>query len=338
MRHMVASQSAGFSGLIDRFGRKITYARLSITDRCDLRCIYCMSEGMPFLPRNQLLTLEEIARVGRCLTELGVTRLRITGGEPLIRRNAIWLFKQLGALPALRDLSLTTNGTQLVRDASALKAAGVTRVNISLDSLQPERFQRLTRVGTLSKTLNGISAAIRAGFQRIKLNSVILRQHNHDEVLDLARFAINQGIDISFIEEMPLGINGDRSATYYSSDAIRHDLSQVFELIPTTERSGGPANYYRLAGSNSRIGFISPYSHNFCAECNRIRMTAAGRLLPCLGQAQSIDLRRVMRAHPIDDQRVKTAIRATVMLKPLGHDFTHAIASTLTRHMNMTGG
>jgi len=338
MRHMVAPLPAEFTGLIDRFGRKITYARLSITDRCDLRCIYCVSEGMRFLPRNQLLTLEEIARIGRCLTELGVTRLRITGGEPLIRRNAIWLFEQLGALSALHDLSLTTNGTQLVRDAFALKAAGVTRVNISLDSLQPARFQRLTRVGTLSKTLNGITAAIRAGFQRIKLNSVILRHHNHDEVLDLARFAINHGVDISFIEEMPLGLNSSRCATYYSSDAIRHDLNQVFELIPTAERSGGPASYYCIAGTNSRIGFISPYSHNFCADCNRIRMTAAGGLLPCLGQAQSIDLRRVIRANPLDDQRVKSAIYAAVMLKPLGHEFNHAVTSTLTRHMNITGG
>jgi cyclic pyranopterin phosphate synthase len=335
---MLAPLPAEFSGLIDRFGRKITYARLSITDRCDLRCIYCVSEGTRFLPRNQLLTLEEIARIGRCLTELGITKLRITGGEPLVRRNAIWLFEQLGALPALHDLSITTNGTQLARDACALHAAGVTRVNISLDSLQPARFQQLTRVGTLSKTLNGINAAIRTGFQHIKLNSVILHHHNHDEVLDLARFAINHGIDISFIEEMPLGINGDRSATYYSSDAIRNDLNQAFDLIPTTERSGGPANYYRIAGTNSRIGFISPYSHNFCASCNRIRITAAGSLLPCLGQTQSIDLRRVIRANPLEDQRVKLAIYTAVMLKPLGHEFTHAVTSTLTRCMNMTGG
>jgi GTP 3',8-cyclase len=324
------------TGLTDRFGRRITYARLSITDRCDLRCIYCMSEGMRFLPRNQLLTLEELVHLGRCFTELGITKLRISGGEPLVRRNALWLFEQLGALPGLEELTLTTNGTQLVRDAAALRASGVARVNISLDTLDAERFRHITRVGELRHTLAGIAAAQRAGFQRIKLNSVISEQRNHDEVLDLARFALANALDISFIEEMPLG-GGARTAVY-SSDAILHTLKQSLTLIPTSERTGGPANYFRVAGTKSRIGLIAPHSHNFCATCNRVRVTAAGRLLLCLGQTAAVDLRRVLRAHPNDAERVKQALVAAMELKPLGHNFGQVDTTVLTRHMNMTGG
>ena len=326
--------------LIDRFGRRVTYVRLSVTDRCDLRCRYCMSEDMEFLPRSQLLTLEEMARLGRCFSELGVVKLRVTGGEPLVRRNVIWLFRELGALPGIRDLTLTTNGTQLARLAGELKDAGVTRVNVSLDSLRPERFRNLTRLGDIGKTLAGIDAALAAGFRRVKLNSVILKGVNHDESLDLVRFAMDRGMDISFIEEMPLGQIGDhdRAAAYYSSDAIRADLGRDLELIPTTETTGGPSRYYRVAGSDTRVGFISPHSHNFCGDCNRVRVTAEGRLLLCLGQEFSTDLRRALRANPTDDDRVKQAIVSAMSLKPRGHDFELGTRPLILRHMNMTGG
>lgn len=337
---MTTSTAHGPDRLIDRFGREITYVRLSVTDRCDLRCVYCMSEDMQFQPRAQLLTLEEIARLGRCFSELGVTKLRVTGGEPLVRRNVLWLFEQLGALPGIRDLRLTTNGTQLPRFAAGLKAAGVSRVNVSLDSLRPERFRAITRLGELSKTLAGIDAALAAGFDRVKLNSVILKNRNHDETADVVRFALDRGLDISFIEEMPLGVIGDhdRAEVYYSSELIRRDLAEHFDLIPTTESTGGPSRYYRVAGSDTRIGFISPHSHNFCGDCNRVRVTAEGRLLLCLGQEHSADLRRAMRANPTDDERVKQAIRQAMSIKPAGHDFDLTAQPIIFRHMNATGG
>jgi len=330
----------GADKLVDRFGRHVTYVRLSVTDRCDLRCIYCMSEKMTFLPRHQVLTLEEIARLGRCFSELGVTKLRLTGGEPLVRPNVLWLFEQLGTLAGIRDLTLTTNGTQLSRYAGALRDAGVTRVNISLDTLRPERFHRITRLGQIEKTLAGIEAARRAGFRRVKLNSVVLKNRNHDEVVDLVRFAIERDIDISFIEEMPLGVIGDhdRAEAYYSSDAIRRDLAEHFELLPTIDSTGGPSKYFRIAGEETRIGFISPHSHNFCGDCNRVRVTAEGRLLLCLGQEFSTDLRRALRANPTDDGRVKQAIVAAMDLKPRGHDFDLEVKPVIFRHMNMTGG
>jgi cyclic pyranopterin phosphate synthase len=327
-------------GLIDRFGRRITYVRLSVTDRCDLRCVYCMSEKMTFLPRSQLLTLEETARLGRCFSELGVTKLRITGGEPLVRPNVIWLFERLGELDRLRDLTLTTNATQLERYAQALKDAGVTRINISLDTLDPERFRKITRVGQIEKTLSGLDAALRVGFRKIKLNTVVLKNRNHDEVAALVRFAIDRGIDISFIEEMPLGVIGDhdRAEAYYSSDAIREDLAAHFELLPTIETTGGPSKYYRVAGEETRVGFISPHSHNFCGDCNRVRVTAEGRLLLCLGQEHSADLRRALRGNPTEDERVKKAIVAAMNIKPRGHDFDLQAKPIIFRHMNMTGG
>ncbi len=326
--------------LIDRFGRHITYVRLSVTDRCDLRCVYCMAEDMQFLPRSQLLTLEEVARLGSCFSELGVTKLRITGGEPLVRRNILWLFEHLGALPGIGDLTLTTNGTQLVRYAKALKAAGVTRVNVSLDSLRPERFRAITRLGDLDKTLTGIDAALEAGFRRVKLNSVVMRNRNHDEVADLVAYAVDRGLDISFIEEMPLGVIGDhdRAEVYYSSDQIRRDLTDRFELVPTTETTGGPSRYFRVAGTDTRVGFISPHSHNFCGDCNRVRVTAEGRLLLCLGQEFSTDLRRALRGNPTDDAAVKRAIVAAMSIKPRGHDFDLEAKPLIFRHMNATGG
>ena len=326
--------------LIDRFGRHVTYVRLSVTDRCNLRCIYCMSEKMTFLPRQQLLTLEEIARLGRCFSELGVTKLRVTGGEPLVRHNVIWLFERLGELSGIRDLTITTNGTKLGGYARALKDAGVSRVNISLDTLKADRFKQITRGGQIEKTLAGLDAALAAGFRRIKLNCVVLKNRNHDEVSDLVRFAIEQGIDITFIEEMPLGVIGDhnRAEVYYSSDAIRRDLAAHFDLLPTNESTGGPSKYFRIAGQNIRVGFISPHSHNFCGACNRVRVTAEGRLLLCLGQEHSADLRRAVRANPIDDERIKTVIVEAMNNKPRGHEFDLSRQPSIIRHMSMTGG
>ncbi|MGB4876891.1 MAG: GTP 3',8-cyclase MoaA [Candidatus Competibacter sp.] len=328
--------------LIDGFGRRIDYVRFSVTDRCDFRCVYCMSEQMKFLPRAQILTLEELTVLGQAFVELGVRKIRITGGEPLVRHNVLWLFQQLGRLRerGLAELVLTTNGSQLERLAADLKAAGVARLNISLDSLDPARFRRITRSGELETVLQGIRAAQAAGFQRIKLNAVILKHRNHDEVVDLVRFALDSGLDISFIEEMPLGEIGDhdRAEAYYSSDAIRADLAQVFELIPTTETTGGPARYYRIPDTHSRIGFISPHSHNFCGDCNRVRVSAEGRLLLCLGQEHSVDLKHPLRAYPGNRERLKQAIIDAMTFKPRGHDFQLDRQPVIPRHMNHTGG
>lgn len=326
--------------LIDRFGRRVTYVRLSVTDRCDLRCVYCMSEQMTFLPRAQVLTLEELAFIARAFTELGVTKIRVTGGEPLVRRNVLWLLDEIGDLPGLHELVLTTNGTQLEHMAQPLRAAGVKRVNISLDSLDPARFRRITRVGDLGKVLRGIEAALAAGFERVKLNAVILKNRNHDEVCDLVDFAVRRGIDISFIEEMPLGVIGDhdRAEAYYSSDQTKHDLEARYDLLPTTESTGGPSRYYRIGGTGSKVGFISPHSHNFCASCNRVRVTTEGRLLLCLGQEHSVDLRAVVRTHPGDLERLKQEIVASMAIKPKGHDFDLGVGPVILRHMNVTGG
>lgn len=326
--------------LVDRFGRTVNYVRISVTDRCDFRCVYCMDEEMQFVPRAQLLTLEELATVARAFTELGVSKIRITGGEPLVRRNITELLDQIGALPGLGELAMTTNGSQLPRYAGALRAAGVQRLNISLDSLQPERFRRLTRVGELDSVIAGIDAALAAGFERTKINAVILKNRNHDEVTDLVRFASDRGMDISFIEEMPLGAidEHDRAEAYYSSDQIRTDLEQTFTLLPTTETTGGPSRYFQLAETGTRVGFISPHSHNFCDSCNRVRLTCEGRLLLCLGQEHSVDLRRVLRANPGDLEPVKQAIRDSMAIKPRGHDFNLEAKPVIFRHMNTTGG
>jgi cyclic pyranopterin phosphate synthase len=326
--------------LVDRFGRHVDYVRISITDRCDFRCVYCMSEDMSFLPRSQVLTLEEIAELGRAFVELGVRKIRITGGEPLVRRNALWLFRQLGQLDGLKELVLTTNGSQLTRQATALREAGVKRINISLDSLRPERFERITRTGRLDQVLAGIDAAVEAGFERIKLNSVILKGRNEDEVPDLVRFAVDRGIDISFIEEMPLGVIGDhdRAEVFYSSDEVRRDLEAHYELVPTTETTGGPSRYFRVTGADTRVGFISPHSHNFCENCNRVRLTVEGRLLLCLGQEHSMDLKRVIRANPGDRDTLKRAIVQAMAIKPKGHDFDLQAQPVILRHMSVTGG
>ena len=328
------------TALVDRFGRQVTYLRISVTDRCDLRCVYCMSENMQFSPRSSLLTLEEIVHIGTAFIDLGVTKIRITGGEPLIRKNVMFVFKQFGKLSGLKDFTLTTNGTQLARYAPALRDAGVTRINISLDSLQATRFKHITRVGELDKVLSGIDAAIKAGFDKVKLNAVILKNKNHDEVLDLVTFARNNGLDISFIEEMPLGEidEHDRAYAYYSSDEILRDLSRRYTLSPSAESTGGPSRYYRMPDSDSRIGFISPHSHNFCSSCNRVRLTAQGRLLLCLGQEHSTDLRQVVRDHPEDDAPLQRAIIDAMEIKPKGHDFDLKAQPVIFRHMNVTGG
>ncbi|MGB1884127.1 MAG: GTP 3',8-cyclase MoaA [Gammaproteobacteria bacterium] len=326
--------------LIDRFGRTVNYVRISVTDRCDFRCVYCMDEKMEFLPRARILTLEELALVGRAFAELGVKKIRLTGGEPLVRNNVMKLVEDLGQLPELNELVITTNGSQLPRLAAPLRAAGVRRINISLDSLDAERFRRLTRVGDLTQVLAGIEAAREAGFESIKLNAVILKNRNDDEIVPLVQFACEQGLDISFIEEMPLGVIGDhdRAEAYYSSDQIRSDLEQHFSLVPTTESTGGPSKYFRLGDSNTRVGFISPHSHNFCDDCNRVRVTAEGRLLLCLGQEHSVDLREVVRKHPGNLNHLKQAIVDSMAIKPKGHDFTLSEQPLIFRHMSHTGG
>jgi cyclic pyranopterin phosphate synthase len=299
-----------------------------------------MDERMRFMPRAQLLTLEELALVGQAFVELGVTKIRLTGGEPLVRKNILQLIQTLGNLAGLKELVLTTNGSQLSKMAQSLQSAGIKRINISLDSLKPDRFQELSRVGKLEVVLRGIEAAIQAGFQRIKINTVILKNRNHDEVIALTQFAIQHGIDISFIEAMPIGIIGDhnRAETFYSNDQIRQDLKQAFTLIPTTETTGGPARYYQIIDTHTRVGFISPHSHNFCETCNRVRVTTEGRLLLCLGQENAVDLRRIIRAHPGEIEPLKQAIVKAIDMKPKGHDFNLERSTQILRHMNVTGG
>ena len=286
--------------LIDKFGRTVDYVRISVTDRCDFRCVYCMDEEMQFLPRASILTLEELGFIARGFAELGVKKIRITGGEPLVRRNVEHLFREIGQLPGVSELVLTTNGSQLPRLAGKLRDAGVRRINISLDSLDAEKFRRITRTGELDKVLAGIDAALEAGFERLKINAVILKNRNHDEVVNLVEFASSRGMDISFIEEMPLGTIGDhdRAEAYYSSDQIRTDIESRYSLTETDETTGGPSRYFRIAETGTRVGFISPHSHNFCDTCNRVRLTVEGRLLLCLGQEHSVDLKRVIRGNP----------------------------------------
>lgn len=326
--------------LIDNFNRKVTYLRMSVTDRCDFRCVYCMTEKMRFLPRDQVLTLEELEFLGRAFVELGVSKIRITGGEPLVRNNILTLLQNLGKLSGLTELVITTNGSQLTKMAQQLRAAGVKRINISLDSLKAERFEAMTRVAKLDQVLTGIDAAINTGFERIKLNTVILKNRNDDEINDLVAFAIDKGIDISFIEEMPLGVisEHERSDTFYSNQQILKKLEKSYTLIPTIENTGGPSRYYNIINTKTRIGFISPHSHNFCETCNRVRLTTEGRLLLCLGQEHSIDLKHIIRTHPGNMTLVKQAIINSMDIKPKGHDFNINESSQIIRYMNMTGG
>ncbi|MCB1673587.1 MAG: GTP 3',8-cyclase MoaA [Pseudomonadales bacterium] len=326
--------------LIDGFGRQITYVRLSVTDRCDFRCVYCMDEEMTFLPRQHILSLEELYRLGRVLVSLGVSKIRLTGGEPLIRQNIVWLVQKLAALEGLKELTLTTNGSQLARLAQPLKDAGLSRINISLDSLQPERFKQITRTGQLSEVLAGIKAAQQAGFKHIKLNCVMMRGRNDDEILDIVNFARQQQLDLAFIEEMPLGVitEHERAQTFISNDDIRQQISVVYPLLAATDVTGGPARYYRMSDSNSRIGFISPHSHNFCDTCNRVRVTVEGRLLLCLGNEHSADLKVPLRDCVDDDQPLIDTLFKALPLKPERHHFNLDEQPQIVRFMNMTGG
>jgi cyclic pyranopterin phosphate synthase len=332
--------SADTSNLIDKYGRHIDYVRLSVTDRCDFRCVYCMSEKMTFLPRDQVLSLEEIYCIAQAFVKLGVKRLRLTGGEPLIRSNIMSLVENIGALPGLDELLITTNGSQLEALAQPLKKAGVTRINISLDSLQPDMFRQMTRTGDLAQVQRGIDAAVAAGFKSLRLNAVILKGRNDHEILDLLEYAMQLGINIAYIEEMPLGevSDHDRSETTVSNDDVRKVIESRYPLTPVVMKTAGPSRYYRLDNSPTKVGFISPVSHNFCDTCNRVRVTVEGRLLLCLGNEHSMDLRGILREHPGNEELLQERIRAAMDLKPQRHYFYDKDAPQIVRFMNTTGG
>ncbi len=328
--------------LIDRFQRRVDYVRLSVTDRCDFRCVYCMAEEMTFVPKSDVLSLEELYQLGRAFTELGVSKIRLTGGEPLIRNNVISLIEQLGQLNGLDELVMTTNGSQLQRLAPRLHKAGVKRLNISLDTLHPRKFRSLTRHGNLEQVIAGIDAAIAAGFSGTKINAVILKGRNEDEALDLVDFARDRKIDLSFIEEMPLGLidDHDRELSFCSSDELREKIEHKYPLTSLGDPGGnaGPTRYFSMADSTSKIGFISPHSNNFCHLCNRVRVTVEGRLLLCLGNEHSVDLRRVLRNKNYSLDMLKQTIVDAMQIKPEKHYFDNRGQAEILRFMNMTGG
>ncbi len=330
--------------LIDPFGRAISYVRVSVTDRCDFRCVYCMAEHMQFLPRRDLLTLEELDRLCAAFISRGTKKLRITGGEPLVRHDIMKLFRALSrhlASGALEELTLTTNGSQLARFADELADCGVKRVNVSLDTLDPERFRDLTRTGDIARVLEGIDAALAAGL-KVKLNAVALKDVNEEEFVPLTRVAHQRGMDMTFIEVMPLGeLDGPaRIDQYLPMTAVRAALAQAFTLDEIDYRSGGPARYTRARETGGRIGFITPLTHNFCESCNRVRVTCTGTLYMCLGQEDAADLRAPLRASE-DDATLHKAIEDAIARKPKGHDFIIDRATTapaVARHMSTTGG
>ncbi|MFS8039022.1 GTP 3',8-cyclase MoaA [Xanthobacter sp. AM11] len=328
--------------MADLFGRRITYLRLSVTDRCDLRCVYCMAEDMTFLPRDQVLSIEELDRLASAFIAMGVTKLRLTGGEPLVRKGILDLFAGLSrhlSCGALKELTLTTNGTQLARHAQALAQCGVKRVNVSLDTLDAARFRALTRRGTLGQVMEGIGAAQEAGL-KVKLNAVALAGSTEHEVFDLIAFAHGRGMDLTFIETMPLGDVGvDRIDQYLPLDRLRAHIAARLPLLETSERTGGPARYVRVAQTGGRIGFITPMSHSFCESCNRVRVSATGVLHTCLGQEDACDLKAPLRASP-DDGPLQAAIAGAIRAKPRGHDFVidRGGAPALARHMSALGG
>jgi cyclic pyranopterin phosphate synthase len=327
--------------LIDKFNRVVDYIRISVTDRCDFRCVYCMAEDMVFAPRAEVLTLEEIELISQAFIEMGVSKIRLTGGEPLVRKGLVDLVSKISKFDGLKELNMTTNGSQLPQLAYTLKDAGLDRINISLDSLKAERFKELTRTGDLNTVLKGIQTAKEAGFKRIKINAVILKGQNDDEIMDLVRFVRKHELDISFIEEMPLGQidHHDRAQTFIGSDYIRNVIEENYELASIDDNSGGPSRYWRfIDGHNSRIGFISPHSHNFCSSCNRVRITAKGRLLLCLGNEHSVDLKAVVRKYPNELEPLKQVIREAMMIKPERHEFDLAQDVQILRFMNTTGG
>ncbi len=331
--------------LIDPFARAITYLRVSVTDRCDFRCVYCMAENMQFLPKKELLTLEELDRLCSKFVELGVQKLRITGGEPLVRRDIVRFFQGMSRhleTGALRELTLTTNGSQLERFADDLFASGVRRINVSLDTLDDDKFARVTRWGRLPQVIRGIDAAQRAGL-RIKINAVALKGFNEDELFTLTEWCASRDMDLTWIEVMPMGDLGgeDRIGQYWSLDDVRAQLSQNYSVTDLAERTGGPARYVRLEETGQKIGFITPLSHNFCESCNRVRLTCTGELYMCLGQEDMADLRQPLRDFPENDVALENAIRAAISLKPKGHDFDYSrqeIGGQMTRHMSHTGG
>ena len=330
--------------LVDPFQRAIRYLRLSVTDRCDFRCVYCMSEQMSFLPKAELLTLEELDRLCSAFIRLGVEKLRITGGEPLVRRDILRFFSAMTRhleSGALRELTLTTNGSQLEKHAAALAAAGVRRINVSLDTLDETKFARVTRWGRLPQVLRGLDAAQAAGL-RVKLNAVALRGFNEDELFRLTEFCADRDMDLTWIEVMPMGDigNEDRLGQYWSLHDLRARLAERYTLTDLSERTGGPARYVRIEETGQRIGFITPLSHNFCESCNRVRVTCTGEIYTCLGQEGKSDLREPLRAHA-GDGPLEDAIRAAIRLKPRGHDFDYsrqAVEGQVSRHMSHTGG
>jgi len=331
--------------LIDPFARAITYLRVSVTDRCDFRCVYCMAENMQFLPKKELLTLEELDRLCSKFVDLGVEKLRITGGEPLVRRDIMRFFQGMRRHldnGALRELTLTTNGSQLERFADDLYAAGVRRINVSLDTLDDDKFARVTRWGRLPQVLRGIDAAQRAGL-RIKINAVALKGFNEDELFTLTEWCASRGMDLTWIEVMPMGDLGgeDRIGQFWSLKDVRAQLAQNYTVTDIPERTGGPARYVKLEETGQKIGFITPLSHNFCESCNRVRLTCTGELYMCLGQEDMADLRAPLREHPNDDAALEDAIRKAISLKPKGHDFDYSrqeVAGQMSRHMSHTGG
>jgi cyclic pyranopterin phosphate synthase len=332
----------GMASLIDPFGRAITYLRVSVTDRCDLRCVYCMAEDMSFLPRGEILSLEELERVSAAFIRLGVRRLRITGGEPLVRRGVMGLVRALGGRlgHGLDELTMTTNGTQLARFAGELAEAGLRRINVSLDTLDADRFARITRWGEIGRVLAGLRAARAAGLE-VKINTVALRGENEDELGDMLAWCGEQDFDLTLIEAMPMGeIEALRADQYLPLSMVRARLRQRFTLEETDYATGGPARYFTVRETGRRLGFITPMTHNFCEGCNRVRLTVTGTLYMCLGQDDSADLRGVLRRDG-DDAALEAAIVAAIARKPRGHDFMidrRLPAPAVARHMSVTGG
>jgi cyclic pyranopterin phosphate synthase len=330
--------------LVDPFARAIRYLRVSVTDRCDFRCTYCMSENMAFLPKAELLTLEELDRLCSTFVRMGVEKLRITGGEPLVRKGIMTFFRAMSrhlGTGALRELTLTTNGSQLARFAAELADCGVRRVNVSLDTLDPAKFAQITRWGRLPQVLDGIAAARKAGL-RVKINAVALKGFNEDEQFSLTDWCAREGHDLTWIEVMPMGDMGteDRLDQYWSLKDMRRRYGERFTLTDLAERTGGPARYVRLEETGQKIGFITPLTHNFCESCNRVRLTCTGELYMCLGQEDMADLRSPLRATP-DDTLLEQAIRTAIARKPRGHDFDYSrqkVSGQVTRHMSHTGG
>jgi cyclic pyranopterin phosphate synthase len=330
--------------LIDPFARAISYLRVSVTDRCDFRCTYCMAEHMTFLPKADLLTLEELDRLCSGFVRLGVEKLRITGGEPLVRKGIMTFFEAMARhlqSGALRELTLTTNGSQLARFAQPLADLGVKRINVSLDTLDAKKFAQITRWGRLAQVLDGIAAAKAAGL-RVKINAVALQGFNEDELIPLTEWCAREGHDLTWIEVMPMGeIEPARLEQYWSLKDLRARLAECYTLTDLAERTGGPARYVRLEETGQKIGFITPLTHNFCESCNRVRLTCTGELYMCLGQEDMADLRAPLRANPDSDAPLEAAIRAAIARKPKGHDFDYsrqAIRGQMTRHMSHTGG